>query len=182
MNRNTRTIAEGAMTAALSVVVLLSSEITGGFMMPFLPLPIIIYGIYHTLKDSILVYVVSILLVAIIPGQLPTTVMMVMYGFVALVYVGIDKKNVPNSVRFLVVLLGTAINYIVMIAFFGPFFGLDFNITLTEVRTFLRINNENLVKTIAIGVIFITMVLETIVIFMSANMVRIRLAHHRNKP
>lgn len=184
MNRNTRSITQGALTAALSVITVLFDRLVGGFIMPFLPLPLIVYGAYHTLNETILSYVVTVLLVAIVPGSLPTTILMLMYGLIAIVYLMIVKMKIGNFYKFCLLTLGVSVVYGVMIVNFGAFFGLTYDIAFAEAGAMLKfvgIENESIVKNVVYLTIFSTIILETIIISISAKFLLMRIGVHRNK-
>ena len=183
MNRNTRSITQGALTAALSVIIVLFDRLVSGFIMPFLPLPLIVYGTYHTINETILSYVVTVLLVAIVPGSLPTTILMLMYGVIAIVYLMIVRMKTGNLIKFALLALGVSFVYGVMIVNFGAFFGLSYDTALTEgamLLKFVGIQNENLVKYVVYLTIFSTIILETIIISISAKFLVTRIGVHRN--
>lgn len=184
MNRKTRSITQGALTASLSVIIVLLDRLLNGFIMPFLPLPLIIYGQYHTIGETLLAYVVTILLVAIVPGSIPTTILMILYGLIALVYLLINRSNYNKVLKFLLLVMGISIAYIVMILNFGAFFGLNLEVAFMEARAFIQFifkaENENLVKYVVYLIIFSTIILETIIINLSAKFLIMRIGIHRN--
>ena len=179
MNRNTKSITHGAITAALTVLVILGDRLVAGFIMSFVPLPLIVYGLYYTVGESMLTYVVTVLLVMIIPGQLPTTILMITYGFVAMVFITVYKKHVHRYLKFLAVYLGNLVNYVVMMKFFGKFFGMDFNTLITEVNMIFKSASPKNLQIIAIFIILITVTLETFIIYISANYVSYLMKRHR---
>lgn len=179
MKQTTRSMTHGAITAALTVVLLLVDRMLAGFLMSFLPLPLIIYGLYYPLNQSIITYVVTVLLVMIIPGQLPTTIMMITYGFVGLVYIWAHKKDVSDNIKFFIVFLGNFINYFIMMKFFGSFFGMEFNLLITQVQGFLKFLSPSLVKVLAMIIVLFTIALETVIIFLSARQLTYLMKSHR---
>lgn len=180
MKRSTLSITHGAITASITVVLLLVDRLIAGFLMSFLPIPLIVYGLYYSIKESFLTYIVTVLLVMIIPGQLPTTMLMIVYGFVGLVYIAVFKTDLSKIMKFIIVFIGVAIGYYIMVRFFGQFFGLDFSTTMMEVETMFKITDPTKVRILAFTVIFLTMFLETLIIFMAANLVTMRIKRHRN--
>ncbi|NLW15216.1 MAG: DUF2232 domain-containing protein [Erysipelothrix sp.] len=179
MNRSTRSLTQGAITGALTVILILANQMTANFLMSFIPLPLIIYGMEHGFKNSIITYVVCVLLVAIVPGDLPTTVLMITYGIVGLVYVMVVNKNISKTAKFIVVSLGNSINYILLMYFFGTFFGLTLETTMLEIETFLKVTDPALIWILSIGIIVFTIILETFIIFYSSQQVKYMLERHR---
>ena len=179
MRKTTTCITHGAMTASITVVLLLIDRVFAGFLMSFLPLPLIVYGLYYSIKEALITYVVTVLLVMIVPGQLPTTVLMVIYGFVGMIYIAVFKSQMHRFIKFLFVYGGMAIGYFVMIRFFGTFFGLEFHMTVDEVVRFLKVTNPQTAQNLAIVVILLTILLETFIIFMGANIITQRMKVHR---
>lgn len=179
MKKTTISLAHGAMTAALTVLLVLLDRLTVGFLMPFLPIPLILYGMFYSLAETATAYIVTVLLVAIIPGSFPITIMMCSYGAIALIYTSISKKDVSKFVRIFIVFLGVALHYFIMIHFFGAFFGLKFETTMLEVEKFFRINNEIMVKIVALLIVLATIIMETFIIFLSTELVETKLRVHR---
>lgn len=179
MRKTTRSITDGAITATLSVMLLLVDRLVAGFLMSFLPLPLIVYGIYYSIKETILAYVVTVLLVAIFPGQLSTTILMLMYGVIAVIYVGVSKTNLNKYLKFLFLFFGVTLCWIVMITGFGSLFGLSFELTKQEIITFLNITDANLINILAIGVIVVSMILETLIITLASEFITQRMKLHR---
>lgn len=179
MRQSTKSMTHGAITAALTVLLLLADRMLAGFIMSFLPLPLIVYGMYYSLKESVITYVVTVLLVMIIPGQLPTTIMMITYGFVGLVYIGVFKTNLKKWRKFLVVFLGNFINYFIMMKFFGNFFGMEINLLITQISGFLSFLEPKTVTILAILMVLFTVALETLIIFLSSVQVSYLMKRHR---
>lgn len=179
MRKTTTSITHGAITASITVVLLLIDRVLAGFLMSFLPLPLIVYGLYYSIKEASITYVVTVLLVMIVPGQLSTTVLMIIYGFVGMVYIAVFKSQMPRIIKFLFVYVGLALGYFVMISFFGAFFGLEFQMTVDEVIKFLNITNQQTAQNVAVVVILLTILLETIIVFMSARIITQRMKLHR---
>lgn len=179
MNRSTKSMTHGAITAALSVILILIDRLLGGFIMSFLPLPLIIYGIYYNFNQSILTYIVSVLLVMIIPGQLPTTILMMTYGFVGLVYIGVMKTNWRRLHKFLVVFGGNLINYLIMMKFFGKFFGMDFQTLTLEIQMIFKSMSTQNLQIIALIVLLLTIAIETFIIYISSTRLIYLMKRHR---
>lgn len=179
MNRKTTSITHGAITAALTVIVIMLDRVLAGFLMTFVNMPLIIYGLYYSTKETFLTYIVTVLLVMIVPGQLPTTILMISYGLVGVAYVYMNKKDISNALRFLFVSLANGINYLIMMKFFGSFFGMEFNLLLVETQTMLKLSNETTVLYMTIFILITTILLETFIIFMTANYLSLRMKKHR---
>ena len=77
------------ITASITVVLLLVINIA--ILMSFLPIPLIVYGLYYSIKRFFNLHSYRSL-VMIIPRQLPTTMLMIVYGFVGLVYIAVFKR------------------------------------------------------------------------------------------
>ncbi len=180
MNRNTQSITHGAITAALTVLLILADRLVAGFIMSFTPLPLIVYGLYYSVKESILTYVVTVLLVMIIPGQLPTTILMISYGLVALIFIWAYKKEFHKFFKFLAVYIGNLINFVVMMKFFGKFFGLEFGLLITELQMIFKSMSHQNLQILAVFVVLLTVTLETFVIYIGADYITYLMKRHRN--
>lgn len=179
MNRKTLSITHGAITAALTVLLILADRLVAGFIMSFLPIPLIVYGMYYSVKESFVVYVVTVLLVMIIPGQLPTTILMINYGLLAILYIAIFKTKLPNKLKILVIYLGNLLNYFIMMRFFGAFFGLEFSTLIQEYELiFKNVGTEVLYYMAIVGVLF-TAAMETFIIYLAAKQVTYLMKRHR---
>ena len=66
--RKTIHLTHGAMTVALTGIILLMDRLFMGFFMPFLALPLIVYGTYYSLEESYLVAISNVLIAIILYG------------------------------------------------------------------------------------------------------------------
>ncbi len=186
MRRNTLSITHGAITAALSVLIILGDRIVAGFIMPFIPLPLIVYGLYYPMKQSIITYVSTVFLVMMVPGQLPTTILMMTYGLVALVYIAIFKTKINKYMKVFVLYLANLLNYFLMMTFFGQFFGLDLKTLVLEIEMFFEfITKSSLVLpeatlyNLALVGVMGTVAMETFIIYLSATQLTYFMKRHR---
>ena len=102
-----------------------------------------------------------------------------MYGLIAVIYVGVSKTNLNKYLKFLFLFFGVTLCWIVMITGFGSLFGLSFELTKQEIITFLNITDANLINILAIGVIVVSMILETLIITLASEFITQRMKLHR---
>lgn len=179
MRKTTKSITHGALTAAITVVLILVDRVFVGLFMSFIPLPLIVYGLYYTVKESLVTYLVTVFLVMMVFGQLPITILTIVYGFVGLVYIAVFKTEFNKIIKFLAVFFGLMVAYVIMILFFGAFFGMDIFSTMMELQSILKVNDPQILKVGAYLILMLTVALETFVIFMSATLITQSMKRHR---
>lgn len=179
MRKTTKSITHGALTAAITVVLILVDRVFVGLFMSFIPLPLIVYGLYYTVKESLVTYLVTVFLVMMVFGQLPITILTIVYGFVGLVYIAVFKTEINKIIKFLAVFFGLMVAYVIMILFFGAFFGMDIFSTMMELQSILKVNDPQILKVGAYLILMLTVALETFVIFMSATLITQSMKQHR---
>ena len=179
MRKTTKSITHGALTAAITVVLILVDRVFVGLFMSFIPLPLIVYGLYYTVKESLVTYLVTVFLVMMVFGQLPITILTIVYGFVGLVYIAVSKTEINKTIKFLAVFFGLMVAYVIMILFFGAFFGMDIFSTMMELQSILKVNDPQILKVGAYLILMLTVALETFVIFMSATLITQSMKRHR---
>lgn len=177
--KKTLSLTYGAMTVALTGIILFFDRITAGFFMTFLALPLIVYGSYCDLSDAFVVYISCILMAVIMSGLFSTVLMMAGYGAVGLAYIYSMKRNDKPLRSYLVMGVVIALFYFIMIRFFGPAFGMDFQEMLQSVKAVLNVHNPILINVISVGMVLLTMVMELFIIKTSADIVLVML--HRNR-
>lgn len=179
MRRKTMSVTLGAMCAAITLIIVLLDRITTGLLMTFIPIPLMLYGLYFSYKDSLITYIASILLVMMVSGNVAMWLLTATYGFVGMAYILAKKQNKTKKIRFLYVFLANALNYIVMISLFGAFFQMDYMDTLTTIRNFLNMSNENVVKILFYLLAFVTILLETYVVILTTDLIMALMNRHR---
>lgn len=180
--KNTRSITSGAMTVALTGIILFLDRITVGLFMSFLGIPLMVYGYFFTFNESIIVYISIVLLSVIVSGMLPTVVMMAGYGLVGLSFIWAKEKGL--STKKLLTLMGIVLGfvYIIMVLFFGEYFGFSIGVATEAVRSFLEtlgINATWGVDLVAYLLLFVTYLMELFVIYMCGNLIINMLSKHK---
>ncbi|MDE8320327.1 DUF2232 domain-containing protein [Erysipelothrix rhusiopathiae] len=120
--KKTLSLTYGAMTVALTGIILFFDRITAGFFMTFLALPLIVYGSYCDWSDAFVVYLSCIIMAVIMSGLFSTVLMMAGYGAVGLAYIYSMKKNASPSRSYLAMGVVIALFYFIMIRFFWSSF------------------------------------------------------------
>ena len=180
--RKTIHLTHGAMTIALTGVLLMMDRLFMGFFMPFLALPLIVYGINYSLKETALVAFANVLISIMLSGLLPAVLATIGYGFVGLAYVYAYQHNFTKKQYYIIMSIFMSIIYFVMVAFFGEYFGIsviDTVDTLANTYVGQRVG-PNVVKTLAYSTIPLTMLMEVFIVKVSADLV-IRLVGTRRK-
>ena len=179
--RKTVNLTHGAMTVALTGMLLLLDRLFLGFFMPFLALPLIVYGISYSLKDTAVVAFANVLVSVILSGLLPTVLTMVGYAFVGLAYVYAYQKKLSNKYYYLLMSIFMSIFYIIMVGFFGEYFGISVSETIDAMATLpmVGIVDPIVIKITAYLSIVLTMLMEVFIVKVSADMVIRLLRRHR---
>lgn len=179
--RKTVHLTHGAMTVALTGILLFMDRITVGFFMPFLALPLIVYGINYSMKETATVAFSNVLLAIILSGLLPTVLTMVGYAFVGLAYVYAYQHNFTKKQYYLIMSVFMSLIYVVMIAFFSGYFGIDIKDTIDSVANMPMASDFNAqhIKLIAYSSIPLTMLMEVFIVKVSADLVIRLLGRHR---
>lgn len=179
--RKTVHLTHGAMTVALTGILLFMDRITVGFFMPFLALPLIVYGINYSLKETATVAFSNVLIAVILSGLLPTIITMIGYGFVGLAYVFAYQHNFTKKQYYLILFVIMSIIYFVMIKFFSEYFGVNIAETIDAVANMPMAVHYNAkhIKLIAYSSIPLTVLMEVFIVKVSADLVIRFLGHHR---
>ncbi|NLJ23874.1 MAG: YybS family protein [Firmicutes bacterium] len=133
---STRSLTEGAMLAAITVLL----SLLGAYFMPYLffitPVPLIILVYRHGMRPGILVAVTSALLGGIVLSTVPTMIFLLILGLVGLAMGEALREGFPPH---RIMLIGTAtsvISLLLMVAVTAVF--LDFNVLETTFETMER--------------------------------------------
>lgn len=169
--RKTIHLTHGAMTVALTGILLLLDRIFLGFFMPFLALPLIVYGSYYSLKESAVVALSNVLISVVLSGLLPAVLTTIGYGFVGLSYIYAYKHEYKNSQYYFIMSIFMSLFYIFMILFFGEYFGIDIPETIEIVSEYITLVNPVLIKTLAYVSVFLTMLMEVFIVKKSSDIV-----------
>lgn len=176
-------ITHGAMTLALTALILFADRITMGFFMPFLALPLIIYGVHYSMQESVIVAISIVFLAMMLSGLLPTVISSIGYSLVGLMYIYCyheDKKRIQYYVLMGLVMAGF---YFVMIRFFGEYFGIDIMETIQFAEKYLPKGAPvSLLQTAAYFSIFITLLMEVFIVKVSADIVIMALKRSGYRP
>lgn len=171
--RKTLHLTHGAMTVALTGILLFMDRITLGFFMPFLALPLIVYGINYSLKETSIVAFSNVLISVILSGLLPTVLTMAGYGFVGLAYVYAHQHNFTKKGTYLIMSVFMSLFYLIMVGFFGEYFGISITESIEilsnlEIASFI---SPIAIKFTAYFSIVLTMFMEVFIVKVSADMV-----------
>lgn len=179
--RKTVNLTHGAMTVALTGIILLMDRLFLGFFMPFFALPLIIYGVTYSLKDSAVVAFSNVLISVILSGLLPAVLTMIGYAFVGLAYIYAYQHKLSKKYYYLLMSIFMSIFYVVMVGFFGEYFGVSVTETIDAMATLpmVAIVDPIVIKITAYMSIVLTMLMEVIIVKVSADMVIHLLRRHR---
>ncbi|QIK68927.1 DUF2232 domain-containing protein [Erysipelothrix sp. HDW6C] len=170
--RNTKHITAGAMTIALTGIIIFMERITAGFFMSFLSLPLIVYGYFYSLKSSIPVYFSCIFMAFIITGFPPTIIQMTGYGLVGLVSIFATEKRMTRQRTFVLMSLAIIPVYAVMVGFFGAAFGFAIPEMIQSLNNlFPFINNPMIITVFAYVSLGVTALMEVFIIKVSGDLV-----------
>lgn len=178
--KKTRSLTYGAMILGIILMVLLVDRSTLGFFGAALALPItlplIIYGTKFEFKDSIVVYFSLIISTFIFSGLIQTIVMVTGYGAVALAFIFCYKNSTEGLKKHILILSIMSVLYYLMIQFFGQYFGIVVNEEIEAIANIFKGIDFNLIRFTAYLSIFFTMLMEYILINISAQLLIKRLS------
>ncbi len=169
------------MTVALTGIILLLDRMLMGFFMPFLALPLVVYGSYYSLNESIIVAVSNVIIAMILVGLLPTVLTSIGYSTVGLAYIYAYHNNFTKKQTYVIMSVFMAIFYVIMVLFFGEYFGLNITETIDSISGFVQFLPAVGVKIAAYVLSFLTMLMEVFIVKVSGDMVVTLLQHHRKK-
>lgn len=170
--KQTKSLTVGAMTIALTMMIMMLDRITTGFFMTFLGIPLVVYGSYYDLKNSVIVYVACIVMTFILTAYLPTILLMLGYGGMGLATVYTYKKNMKKWQSYFFTYLLSLPFYFVMIYYFGQFFGVDIQASIDLVANIIPVESNELVANLFVWLnIMILPALEVWLIRISAYLV-----------
>lgn len=178
--RKTIHLTHGAMTVALTGIILLMDRLFMGFFMPFLALPLIVYGSYYSLEESYLVAISNVLIAIILSGMLPTVITSIGYSIVGLSYIYAYKKDYSKKRYYLIMSIFMSLFYAVMVLFFGEYFGIDIRESIEVISGFVKFLNPIIIKILAYLSVVLTMLMEVFIVKVSADMIIYLLHRHRN--
>ncbi len=165
-------ITHGAMTLALTALILFADRITMGFFMPFLALPLIIYGAHYSMQESLIVALSTVFLAMMLSGMLPTVISSIGYSLVGLMYIYCYHEDKSRGQYYFWMSLVMAGFYYIMIRFFGEYFGVDILETIRFAQEYMPKGAPvSLIKGIAYFSVLITMLMEVFIVKVSADIV-----------
>lgn len=171
--RKTLHLTHGAMTVALTGILLFMDRITLGFFMPFLALPLIVYGVNYSLKETAIVGFSTVLIAIIMSGLLPTVITMIGYVFVGLAYVYAYQHNFTKKSTYFIMSIFMSFFYVLMVGFFSEYFGVSVTESIDYISQleFASIVKPIVIKITAYSSIVLTMLMEVFIVKVSADMV-----------
>lgn len=177
--KNVRNLTYGAMIVGLISIALFFDRATSGMLSPMLSLPIaipiIVYGIIFGMRDSVAVYIVSIIVSFLFSGMLPSMLMVVGYGGTALIYIYAYSKQLSNTRKNILMVLGLVLFYWIMIQFFGEYFGVSIPDTITFLSRIFPGLGASLFKFLAYFTVALTLLSEVVLINIASSFMIVRL-------
>ena len=175
-------LTHGAMTIALTGIILFADRITLGLFMPFLALPLIIYGSYYSLSESAIVGFSNVLLSIILSGMLPTVITMIGYVFVGMAYIYCFHQQKSKGQFYFYMSLAMAVLYVIMIVFFGEYFGISIQETIATIHQYMPVLSIRFVQVVSVLTIFLTLFMEVFIVKVSADIVIMMLIKAGHRP
>lgn len=120
--RKTKNLTTGAITLGLSAILILLDTFTAGSFMVILALPLVIYGYYFSIKETLITYVCTVILSFIITGYIPTIITVSGYGLIGLALVVARRKQLKTNLTYIMMYVAALPVYVVMISFFDVYF------------------------------------------------------------
>lgn len=183
--KSVQSVTYGAMSVGLfSLVLLLDRLFIGnlGFMMSLIiPLPLVIYGIKFTLKETFVVYLTMIVSSFIFSGMPPAMVSVIGFGLVGLVMVYTHKQEYGFCRKNILLFLSMVIIYSIMIYFFSGYFGLSIPETIETIKHYLPGVGIGVMYFITCFSVVMTIFMEMYILNTSANLLAKRLEKHLKK-
>lgn len=183
--KSVKSVTYGAMSVALvAMFFLLDRLFVGnlGFIMSLvIPIPLIIYGIKFSLKESFVVYLTMIVASFIFNGMPPAMLSMAGFGLVGLVYLYTYEQEYSALRKNILLFLSMAAIYLIMIFLYSDYFGLSIPDTIeTIVRFYPDLSYQVLlvVSWLSVG---LTILMEMYIINTSVKLLQSRLNKHLRK-
>lgn len=177
--RKTSSVTYGAMIVGIMSLALFLDRATGGTLSPFLSLPIsiplVLYGVMFGIKDTVVVYIVSIIVSFLFSGMLPSMLMVVGYGGIALIYVYAYERKYKDSIKNFLMFIGFIVFYAIMIRFFDEYFGLSLGEFVTLFESYLPGLGASIVYGASIFMVLITIIMELVLINIVSTFMIVRL-------
>lgn len=136
-----RSLTHGALTVALYGVMLavfqmiFAGDISLGFLIPVL---IIVYGVRFSTRDTMAVMMANAVISLIIPGNILTSILAILYQVVGLSYVYFYHKGKDKTVLYWAVFATTALIYIVSIVLAASVMGINMSEEIASMRQMLE--------------------------------------------
>lgn len=170
--RKTQHITSGAMTLGLMALLIVLDRVSLGTVMSFLALPLVVYGAFYDFKATSVVYGASIVLAFVLTGYLPTVIMMAGYGLVGLVLVYANQRKFSKPLTYGLMYLASIPVYVVMIRFFGDYFGVNIPQTLELLNSMVPADYDpQAVRNIAMLSIALLPLMEAFIMKISSQLV-----------
>lgn len=183
--KSVKSVTYGAMSVGLiSLLFLLDRIFIGnlGFLMSLvIPVPLILYGIKFSFKESVVVYFTMLVASLIFNGMPPAMMSMVGFGLIGLIYIYAHEQEYSPMKRNVLLFLCMSVIYIVMMKFFSAYFGLSVK---ESVDAFLDVAPQLSMFWIYTSVVLstgLTVLMEVYIITTSVKLLVRRLDKHLRK-
>lgn len=183
--KNVKSVTYGAMTVALfSMLMLLDRLFVGnlGFMMSIIiPIPLIIYGLKFSLKESGIVYLTMIFSSILFNGMPPAIISVLGFGFVGLVMIYTYEQEYSAFKKNVLLFFSMGIVYLIMIAFFSSYFGLSIQETVDTIVRYFPNVSVLILYTVTWTSVVLTILMEIYILNTATKLLSQRLEKHLRK-
>lgn len=183
--KSVKSVTYGAMSVGLiSLLFLLDRLFLGnlGFMMSIvIPIPLVLYGIKFSFKESIVVYITMILASVIFNGMPPAVVSMAGFGFIGLAMVYAHEQEYSALKKNVLLFLCMSVVYVVMMQLFASYFGLSVQDSVDTVVKAAPFLSKAVVYFIVVISIVLTILMEMFILNTTIKLLSIRLVKHLKK-
>lgn len=166
--KSVKSVTYGAMSVGLlALILLLDRFLVGnlGFMMSLLiPVPLVIYGMKFSFKDSIVVYFSMVVASVIFNGMLPAVISVIGFGLVGLVMVYTNEQEYSAFISDVLLFFSMSIIYTIMIVFFESYFGVSISETIDTIAQYAPQLSYQLLYGVTILSIILTIFMEMFIV------------------
>lgn len=151
------------MCAALVTILVLLNVMFGGYLILFIPIPLMYYGRKASVQYTLTAYITSVFLTFIVSG-FGYALLVLGYGAVGLTYIFLKNAKKSKLTTFMGSTIVNIINFLVMLFTFSNIIGVDINEDLIMISELFGLQRGPLLTAVFMGAYLLITVLETWVI------------------
>lgn len=177
--KSVKSVTYGAMSVGLIALILLFDRILVGnlgFMLSLIiPVPLVIYGMKFSFKESIVVYLTMVVASVIFNGMLSAVVSVAGFGLVGLVMVYANEQEYSAWKSNVLLFFSMSIIYTIMIVFFEGYFGVSITDTIDTIANFAPQLSYQMMYGVTILSIILTIFMEMFIVKTLVKLIAMRI-------